>query len=133
MDNILNIIFECMITISVIFCFLYIAMSLRKARENGGKPNGAILSKKNVDVAYDGNRSPAIMTIYTDGLLFEKDGGNTLFVAEKKIVSITKKSEVCYAIEFMPSALQTDKFEIYSEQDISSDFTTVISAAKLKL
>lgn len=133
MDNIFNIIFECMIAISVIFCFIYIAMSLRKARENGGKPNGAVLSKKNVDVAYDGKRSPAIMTIYTDGLLFEKDGGNTLFVSEKKIVHITKADDCRYILEFTPSALQTDKFEIYSEQDISSDFATVISEAKLKL
>lgn len=133
MDKVFNIIFECMIAISVIFCFLYIAMSLRKARENGGKPNGAVLSKKSVEIGYDGNRSPAIMTIYTDGLLFEKDGGSTLFVSEKKIVHITKTDDCRYTLEFTPSALQTDKFEIYSEQDISSDFATVISEAKLKL
>lgn len=131
MDKIFNIIFECMIAISVVFCFLYIAISLRKTRENGNKPNGAVLSKKNVELAYDGNRSPAIMTFYTDGLMFEKDGGNTLFVSEKKIVRIAKNGDACYSVEFMPAALQTDKFEIYSEQDMDSDIAGIVNGKKL--
>lgn len=131
MDKIFNIIFECMIAISVILCFLYITMSLKKTRENGNKPNGAVLSKKSVELEYDGNRSAAIVTFYTDGLLFEKDGGNTLFVSEKKIVRIAKKDVNCYTVEFMPSVLQSDKFEIYSEQDIDEDIANIVNGKKL--
>lgn len=131
MDKIFNIIFECMIAISVILCFLYITMSLKKARENGNKPNGAVLSKKNIELEYDGNRSPAIITFYTDGLMFEKDGGNTLFVSEKKIVRIAKKDGGRYTLEFMPSALQSDKFEIYSEHDIDEDIANIVNDKKL--
>lgn len=131
MDKIFNIVFECMIAISVIFCFLYIAISLKKTKENGNKPNGAVLSKKNVELVYDNSRSPAIITFYTDGLFFEKDGGNTLFVSEKKIVHIVKKSCGCYTVEFMPSALQTDNFDICSEQNIDVDIANVVSNKKL--
>lgn len=133
MDKVISIIFECMIAVSVILCFVYIALTFKKARENGNKPSGAVLSKRNVELSYDGEKSPAVLTFYTDGLLFEKDGGNTLFISEKKIVHITKLENSSYNVEFMPSAVQSDKFNVYSEQNIEEDIMNVVVSSKLTL
>lgn len=133
MDKILNIMFECMIAVSVILCFVYIAMLFKKSKDNGNKPNGAVLSKRNVELSYEGERTPAILTFYTDGLLFEKNGDNKLFLSEKKIMHITRVEADRYVLEFKPSAVQTDKFDIFSEQDLAEDIVNVVVSSKLTL
>ncbi len=132
-----EVVFDVIIVLSVVAGLLYIVMSMKRAREGNAKPMGALLSKRQVVLIYDGGRSESLLSIYSDGLLFEKDSGVTLFVNSARVQKITLRRNdgggYCYLLEFMPSAMQTDSFEIETDESIDDDLAVAVAAEKLSL
>ena len=134
MDKFGQILFDCMIALSVILCLAYIVMTMRKSRQTArNKPLGALLGKKSVKLEYEDSVTEAMLSFYTDGLYFEKDNG-ALFIEHSRLIKILKaEDELKYTVQFRPSSLKIDSFVIVSDESLNDDLAMCIEANKLDI
>ena len=134
MDKFGQILFDCMIALSVILCLAYIVMTMRKSRQTArNKPLGALLGKKSVKLEYEDAVTEAMLSFYTDGLYFEKDNG-ALFIEHSRLIKIMKaEDELKYTVQFRPSSLKIDSFVIVSDESLNDDLAMCIEVNKLDI
>ena len=134
MDKFGQILFDCMIALSVILCLAYIVMTMRKSRQTArNKPLGALLGKKSVKLEYEDAVTEAMLSFYTDGLYFEKDNG-ALFIEHSRLIKILNaEDELKYTVQFRPSSLKIDSFVIVSDESLNDDLAMCIEANKLDI
>ena len=134
MDKFGQILFDCMIALSVILCLAYIVMTMRKSRQTArNKPLGALLGKKSVKLEYEEAVTEAMLSFYTDGLYFEKDNG-VLFIEHSRLIKIMKaEDELKYTVQFRPSSLKIDSFVIVSDESLNDDLAMCIEVNKLDI
>lgn len=134
MDKFGQILFDCMIALSVILCLAYIVMTMRKSRQTArNKPLGALLGKKSVKLEYEDAVTEAMLSFYTDGLYFEKDNG-ALFIEHSRLIKILKaEDELKYTVQFRPSSLKIDSFVIVSDDSLNDDLAMCIEANKFDI
>ena len=134
MDKFWDILFDCMVALSVILCLAYIVMTMRKSRQTArNKPIGAMLSKKPVKLEYDGAITEAMLSFYTDGLFFEKDNG-ALFIEHSRLIKILQSGdELKYTVQFRPSSLKIDSFIVISDELLNDDIVTCVDVTKIEV
>ncbi|MBE5818218.1 MAG: hypothetical protein E7312_04090 [Clostridiales bacterium] len=134
MDKFGQILFDCLIALSVILCLAYIVMTMRKSRQTArNKPVGALLGKKPVKLEYDGVVTEAMLSFYTDGLYFEKDNG-ALFIEHSRLIKVSQAEDnLRYTVLFAPSSIKNDRFVIISDELLNDDLVACIEVSKLDM
>lgn len=128
---------ELLAAVSVICCVFYLYMNWKKNAQNADNPfRGVMLGKYAVSVRYENSQNPMMLYFYTDGFVFEKDGGNKLFVRSKNVVKITElkteaDTEFCYRLTFDPEVSGEDTLDIISKEELTGEFTKIVDVTKI--